>query len=52
MMLLQNPEDEAAALQAKAAAEGLTLEAWLQRLAGLNWPQSRRGRCNVADLVA
>ncbi len=52
MTLLQIPDDQAAALHAKAAAEGLTLEAWLRRLAGLDEPRSRKGRYNLADLVA
>ena len=52
MTLLQIPDDQAAALHANAAAEGLTLEAWLHRLAGLDEPRSRKGRYNLADLVA
>ena len=52
MTLLQIPDDQAAALHAKAAAEGLTLEAWLQRLAGLEEPRSSRRHYNLADLVA
>lgn len=38
MTLIQIPDDQAAALEAKAAAQGLTLEAWLRRLAGLEEP--------------
>lgn len=52
MTLLQIPDDQAAALHAKAAAEGLTLGAWLRRLAGLDEPRSRKRRYNLADLVA
>jgi hypothetical protein len=33
MTLIRIPDRQAAALKAKAAAEGLTLEAWLGRLA-------------------
>jgi hypothetical protein len=33
MTTLQIPDQQAAALRARAAAEGLTLEAWLARLA-------------------
>jgi hypothetical protein len=33
MTVIELPDDQAAALQAKAAAEGLGLEAWLGRLA-------------------
>jgi len=52
MTLIQIPDDEAAALQAKAAAQGLTLEAWLRNLAGLEEPQSCKGHYRLADLVA
>ena len=52
MTLLQIPDDQAAALHAKAAAEGLTLEAWLRKLAGLDVPRTRNRRYNLADLVA
>lgn len=33
MTVIELPDDAAAALTAKAAADGLTLEAWLKRLA-------------------
>lgn len=33
MTLISLPDDQAAALNARAAAEGLSLEAWLARLA-------------------
>jgi hypothetical protein len=33
MTVIQLPDQQAAALKAKAAAQGLTLEAWLKRLA-------------------
>ena len=33
MTVIKIPDDEAAALKAKAAAEGLSLEAWLRKLA-------------------
>jgi hypothetical protein len=36
MTVIELPDEQAAALKAKAAAAGLTLEAWLQRLAELN----------------
>jgi hypothetical protein len=32
MAVIQIPDDQAVALQAKAAAQGLTLEAWLKSL--------------------
>ena len=34
MTVIELPDQQAAALKAKAAAQGLTLEAWLQHLAG------------------
>ena len=52
MTLIEIPDDQAAALQAKAASQGLTLEAWLNSLAGLEEPQPRKGRYQLADLVA
>lgn len=33
MTVIELPDQQAAALKARAAAEGLTLEAWLKRLA-------------------
>lgn len=51
MTLLQIPDDQAAALQARAAAQGLTLDAWLRRLAGLETPRPHKGRYILADLV-
>jgi len=33
MTVIEIPDEQAEALKAKAAAEGLTLEAWLERLA-------------------
>jgi antitoxin ChpS len=52
MTLIQIPDDQAAALQAKAAAQGLTLEAWLRSLAGLEEPRRHKGHYDLADLVA
>jgi hypothetical protein len=34
MTVIELPDEQAAALKAKAAAEGLSLEAWLDKLAG------------------
>lgn len=51
MTVLQIPDDQATALQTKAAAEGLTLEAWLRRLAGVEEPRSPRIRYSLAELV-
>jgi plasmid stability protein len=33
MTVIQLPDEQAAALKARAAAQGMTLEAWLQKLA-------------------
>ena len=41
MTLIEIPDDQAAAWKARAEAEGLTLEAWLAKVAGA---QSRRRR--------
>lgn len=52
MATIQIPDDQAAALQAKANAQGLTLEAWLRALAGMEEPRRARGKYKLADLVA
>ncbi len=52
MAMIELPDEQAAALKAKAAAAGLTLEAWLQQLAG-GKPEPRGGRPlqTAADIV-
>jgi plasmid stability protein len=40
MTVIQLPDEQAAALKARAAAQGLTVEAWLQKLAGEESPSS------------
>jgi plasmid stability protein len=40
MTVIQLPDEQAAALKARAAAQGLTLEAWLQKLADEEVPSS------------
>jgi hypothetical protein len=40
MTVIELPDQQAAALKAKAAAQGLTLEAWLQKLADEEAPSS------------
>jgi hypothetical protein len=46
------PDQQAAALQAKAAAAGLTLEAWLMRLAEAEVRTGRKkGRYSLAELM-
>ena len=52
MVMIQLPDEQAAALQAKAAAQGLTLEAWLSNLAGTEAPRRTRVRHKLADLIA
>jgi len=56
MTTIQLPDEQAAALEAKAAAVGLTLEAWLARLATTEAPagqaRPRKGRYKLADLLA
>jgi hypothetical protein len=38
MTIIEMPDQQAAALKAKAAAQGLTLEAWLKKLADEDAP--------------
>jgi hypothetical protein len=56
MTTIQLPDEQAAALEAKAAVEGLTLEAWLGKLAATEAPAAqarpRKGRYNLAELLA
>jgi hypothetical protein len=56
MLLIQIPDDQAAALQAKAAAQGLTLEAWLVELADSTEPTQppiapSRPRRHISELI-
>jgi hypothetical protein len=48
-------DEQAASLKAKAAAQGLTLEGWLQKLAAAETSSSpalrRKGRYSLAELV-
>jgi hypothetical protein len=56
MTIVQLPDEQAAALAAKAAAQGLTLEDWLRKLAATGAPavqaRPRKGRYNLAELMA
>jgi hypothetical protein len=56
MTTIQLPDEQAAALKARAAALGLTLEDWLGRLAAAETSASpirpRKGRYNLAELVS
>jgi hypothetical protein len=38
MTVIQLPDDQAAALKARAAAQGLTLEGWFEKLSGVAPP--------------
>jgi hypothetical protein len=49
MTVIELPDEQAAALKAKAAAEGLSLEAWFNKLAGTDQPQ--RPLQTAADIV-
>jgi hypothetical protein len=50
MAVIELSDDQAEALHAKAAAEGLSLEAWLQKLAEQERPASRPHR-HIADVL-
>jgi hypothetical protein len=50
MTIIELPDEQAAVLRAKAAAEGLSLEAWLQKLAGQKPPASRSHR-HIAEVI-
>ena len=51
--MIQLSDEQGAALKAKAAAQGLTLEAWLQKLAlEAGQTRPRQGRYHLSELVA
>ncbi len=56
MTVIQLPDDQAAALKTRAAAQGLTLEAWFEKLSGVAAPTSepspRKSRYSLAELMA
>jgi hypothetical protein len=51
MAVIELPDEQAAALKAKAAAAGLTLEAWLNKLAGVVEPPDERPLQAVAEII-
>jgi hypothetical protein len=53
MTVIELPDEQAAALKAKAAAAGLTLEAWLNQLAagGKPEPSAEHPLQTAADIV-
>lgn len=53
MTLIQIPDEQAEALRARAAEQGLSLEDWLRKLAGVEGKKpQRRSKYQLADLVA
>jgi hypothetical protein len=56
MTVIRLPDEQAAALTAKAAAQGLTLADWLGKLATAETPvghaRPRKGRYSLAELMA
>ena len=53
MTVIELSDEQAAALRAKAASEGLTLEAWLQKLAAIEAPAHlRKDRYGLSELMA
>jgi len=52
MTVIELTDEQAAALRAKAAAEGLTLEAWFKKLAGTeNGPVAEKPPRRIADII-
>ena len=54
MTVIDLSDEQAAVLKAKAAALGLTLEAWLQKLADAEAPAARprKDRYRLSELIA
>jgi hypothetical protein len=54
MTVIELSDEQAAALKAKAAAAGLTLEAWLQKLAAVEAPARprKRSRYTLSELMS
>lgn len=51
-VIIELPDDQAAALKAKAMAAGLTLESWLKQLAGSEEkPPGRQPLRHIADII-
>jgi hypothetical protein len=51
MTVIELPDEQAAALNAIAAAEGLSLEAWLKKLAAEREHPPRQAHRHIADLI-
>jgi hypothetical protein len=56
MTVIELPDEQAAALTARAAAQGLTLEAWFEKLSRVavptGQPGPRKTRYSLAELMA
>ena len=52
MTVIEIPDDQAAALKAKAAAQGLSLNAWLEKLAAEDEGQAMKSRKSPQDAAA
>lgn len=52
MTVIEIPDDQAAALKAKAAAQGLSLRAWLEKLAGQDEGQATKPRRSAQEAAA
>jgi hypothetical protein len=50
MTVIEIPDEQAEALKAKAAAEGLSLEAWLHKLAATE-PSIEKPLQTIADII-
>jgi len=51
MTIIELPDEQAAALKAKANAPGLSLEAWLQQLAAEQEAPPSRPHRHIADVI-
>jgi len=49
---IELPDEQAASLKAKAAAQGLTLEDWIQKLAREEASRPRKGQFNLSELIS
>ncbi len=52
MTVIELPDQQVEALKAKAAAEGLTLDAWVRKQLGVGPPAGRARKYTLAELVA
>jgi hypothetical protein len=52
MTVIEIPDDQAAALKVKAAAQGLSLKAWLEKLAGEDGGQATKHRRSPQEAAA